>query len=70
MAAIEASFDRNGSLGFIGGIGILEEDGEFLALIEAKHLILRLSIVLGFSLIDFEYEVEDGNEHVVKGSTT
>jgi hypothetical protein len=29
-----------------------------------------LSMVLGFSLIDFEYKVEDGNEHVVKGSTT
>lgn len=69
-AAIEASLERNGSLGSTGGIGILEEDDEFLALIEAKHLILRLSLVLGFSLIDFEYEIEDGNEHVFKGSTT
>lgn len=68
MAAIEASLERNGSLGSIGGIGISEEENEFLALIEAKHLILRLVVVVSFSLIDLVFEVEDGKEHAVIGN--
>ena len=68
MAAIKASLERNGSLGSIGGIGISEEENEFLALIEAKHLILRLVVVVSFSLIDLVFEVEDGKEHAVIGN--
>lgn len=60
LAAIEASFDRNESLGFIGGMGIL---AEFFAPIAELQLILKLFLVF---LSDCELvEVEDGTEQAI-----